>query len=275
MAGQWEASGGDKVRAGGAAQRTEARASRLDPTGMRAFWDRKARENAMYYIQNVLDYTKTDEESFWASGPEALDRTLAPFDLKVGPDDEVVEIGCGIGRMTRALASRAGHVVGVDVSGEMVERGREALADLDNVELMVGSGTDLGGIADSSADVVYSFIVFQHIPDPAITCSYVREIGRVLRPGGWTVFQVSERPEIHHARHWRSAESLLESLKRALGRRPRGCLEPQWLGSSVDRADLVEALTDGGLVLDATVGDGSQFCVVHAHRPGSKPEVLG
>lgn len=238
-----------------------------DADAMRSFWDAKARENPMYFIHSVLDYGHPDEESFWSSGPSNLDQTLSPFGRTVEPTDRVVEIGCGIGRMTRALAARAAHVTGIDVSAEMIDRARVSLSELDNVDLLLGSGRDLAGVPDASADVVYSFIVFQHIPDPAITCAYVRDIGRVLRPGGWTVFQVSDRPEIHSAATWRSERKIVARMRRAIGRRPRGFLDPHWLGSAVARSDLLQAIAGGGLVLDETIGDGTQFCMVHAHRP--------
>jgi ubiquinone/menaquinone biosynthesis C-methylase UbiE len=255
---------------GGVSSRVGSAASmQVEGERMRRYWDSKARENAMYYIHSTLDYSRPDAASFWASGGENLDATLAPFGVSIGPEDRVVEIGCGIGRMTRAIATRSKHVIGVDVSTEMVERARESLADLDNVELMVGDGRDLGTLADSSADIVYSFIVFQHIPDPAITCSYIREIGRVLRPGGWTVFQVSEKDEIHRAETWSSDEGLRTRIAKVLGRHPRGCEEPEWLGSALSRERLLEALSEAGLTLDATFGSGSQFCMVHARRPST------
>ena len=234
---------------------------------MRAYWDAKARENAMFFIHSTLDYAHTDEAAFWASGPDNLDRTLEPLSRTIGPADRVIEIGCGIGRITRAIADRAAHVVGVDVSQEMIDRARTALADVPNAEFLVGNGLDLSGVDDASMDVAYSFIVFQHIPDPAVTCRYIEEIGRVLRPGGWTVFQVSERPEIHRRESWEAGDAFKTRVGRLFGLHPRGCLQPQWLGSAVSRDDLLAALTRGGLVLDATVGDGTQFCMVSAHRP--------
>jgi SAM-dependent methyltransferase len=236
---------------------------------MREYWDAKARENAMFFIHSTLDYAHTDESEFWASGPDNLDRTLEPFDRTIQPTDRVIEIGCGIGRVTKAIAERAAHVLGVDVSSEMIDRAREALAGVENVELAVGNGRDLSGVADASMDVAYSFIVFQHIPDPQITCGYIEEIGRVLRPGGWTVFQVSERPEIHRRETWETEDTLKTRLGRLFGSRPRGCLEPQWLGSAVSREDLSNALIRAGLVLDATIGDGTQYCMVNAHRAPS------
>jgi SAM-dependent methyltransferase len=240
-----------------------------DELGMRDYWDAKARENAMYFIHSTLDYSDTDETEFWASGPDTLDKTLEPFGRTILPSDQVVEIGCGIGRLTRALAQRAGRVVGIDVSKEMIERARIALADLANVDLLVGNGSDLAGVADASMDVAYSFIVFQHIPDPAVTCHYIKEIGRVLRPGGWTVFQISELPEIHRRETWKSDESFTSRVRRMRGRKPRGCLEPQWLGSALTPEELLGALDAAGLILDETIGAGTQYCGVNAHRPFS------
>ncbi len=235
---------------------------------MRDFWDARARENALWYIHSQLDYNAPDSDEFWRSGEDNLERTLAPFGIVLRGDERVLEIGCGMGRITRALAARARDVVGVDVSPEMIERGRTALAELANVTLQVGSGTDLAGIDRNSCDACYSFIVFQHIPDPAITCGYIREIGRVLRPGGWTVFQVSDRPEIHRRAYWRLRVPLRERLRRLAGRAPRGCTDAPWLGSAVPREDLLAALAAGGMRLESTVGDGTQFCLVHARKEG-------
>ena len=238
---------------------------------MRRYWDARARERAMWFIHSSLDYRHPDEAAFWRSGMETLDHTLAPFGLELDRHQRVLEIGCGIGRITRAIAERSGSVVGVDVSVEMVERGRRLLAAVPNVELVLGNGRDLDGLPDDEFDAAYSFIVFQHIPDPAITCSYIREMGRVLRPGGWAVFQVSERPEIHRREHWTASEPLSARIARRLGRRPTGTLEAEWLGSSLGRAQLLDALADGGLRLESIDGGGTQFCLVHASRPGGAP----
>ncbi|MBV9254189.1 MAG: methyltransferase domain-containing protein [Actinobacteria bacterium] len=248
----------------------EAGPDRADATGeaMGAYWDSKARENAMFFIHSCLDFNHPDEAEFWESGAEALDLSLAPFGVRISPDDRVLEIGCGIGRITKAIAARARSVVGLDVSPEMVARAERALGGVANARFVVGSGTDLAALDDDAFDACYSFIVFQHIPDPAITCRYVTDMGRVLRPGGWAVFQVSERPEQHQAAWYGEEARLPTRVRRALGRAPRGCLEPQWLGSAVRRADLVDAIEQGGLELVATSGDGTQFCMVHVRRPG-------
>jgi SAM-dependent methyltransferase len=233
---------------------------------MRAYWDSKARENAMFYIHSELDFRDPDAAEFWQSGAHNLDATLGPFDRQFAGTERVLEIGCGMGRITRAIAGRAASVVGVDVSDEMVKRAREALADVANVQIELGNGQDLSAFADAEFDACYSFIVFQHIPDPAVTCGYIAEIGRVLRPGGWAVFQISDQASIHERSSYTRGLQLRRRASRLLRRGPRGCLEPQWLGSAVPRADLMAALERGGLDLLGTVGDGTQFCLVHVSR---------
>ncbi len=104
----------------------------------------------------------------------------------------MLEIGCGIGRMTRMLAEQAGSVLALDVSPEMVERARAYNPGLANVDWVVSDGRSLDGIDQATVDCCLSYVVFQHIPDPEVTLGYVREIGRVLKPGGWAALQVSD-----------------------------------------------------------------------------------
>ena len=61
-----------------------------------------------------------------------------------------------------------GEVHGVDVSGEMIARGRQLLAGVPNVHLHRNSGVDLLVLGDLRFDFAFSFIVFQHIPSQAI-----------------------------------------------------------------------------------------------------------
>ena len=178
----------------------------------------------------------------------------------------MIEIGCGIGRLTRALAHRAGRVVGIDVSKEMIERARLALADLANVDLLVGNGSDLAGVADASMDVAYSFIVFQHIPDPAVTCDYIEEIGRVSAPEDGRCSKSANSTRSIVARDGRATHPS-RRVPPSTGSQTARCLEPQWLGSAPTPDELLGALDRAGLVLDGIIGAGTQYCGVNAHRP--------
>jgi SAM-dependent methyltransferase len=232
--------------------------------GMRDFWDRAAAENPLYFVDNSLDYRHPDAERFWQHGESELDTLLGAVGATLGPGDDVVEIGCGVGRLTRVLARRAATVRALDVSPRMLELAREHGAGLEGVEWLLGDGVSLEVIGDASADAVVSHVVFQHIPDPAVTLGYVREIGRVLRPGGWAAFQVSNDPRIHRRRTGR--EGLRIRLAALLGRGPRGQADPAWLGSAIDLDELRRAAADGGMDVERTSGEGTQLCFVLTRR---------
>lgn len=238
---------------------------------MRRFWDRRAKENPMWFANSSLDYRHTDPDEFWASGEHDLRATLDAVGATLRGDEVVVDIGCGMGRITRALARRAARVIAVDVSPEMVRLAREHLADLANVEVRLGTGHDLSGIDDASVDVCYSWVVFQHVPDPEVVCEYIAEMGRVLRPRGWALFQVSDLPEVHRPETWRTGRRWRRRLDRWLGREPRGCEAPEWLGSSLAPQRLAAALVDAGLEERASVGKGTQYHLVLARRTSPAP----
>jgi hypothetical protein len=98
----------------------------------------------------------------------------------------------------------------------------------------------------------------------AVTLGYVREVGPVLRPGGWAAFQVSNDPAVHRRRLGRAD---LAARMRALGRRaPRGQDHPDWRGSYIDLGDLLVAARAAGMQLEGVFGEGTQFCLVRLRR---------
>lgn len=160
---------------------------------MRRDWDQRARENARHFVST--DRTDWTDEDFFASGERAIaeDILTNTGDIYQGMDParmRVLEIGCGAGRLTRALAGLFGEVHAVDVSGEMVARARAALQDRPNVILYQNNGCDLAVVPPLSFDFAYSSHVFQHIPSRQVIDTYVREVHRLLRPGALFKFQV-------------------------------------------------------------------------------------
>jgi SAM-dependent methyltransferase len=226
---------------------------------MGRFWDARAREDALYFIDSTRAYGDDDVESFWADGERTIDGILELVGARLRSGDVVLDLGCGVGRLTRALAQRTAHVHALDVSSEMLERARELNAQLTNVSWHHGDGTTLHPLEDASVDVALSHVVFQHIPDPQITLGYVAELGRVLRPGGWTAFQISDDPSLHRVRIGR-----LDRVRAALGRAPKGQDEPEWLGSAVDLGGVRATAEQAGLTIDRITGEGTQFCYVRA-----------
>lgn len=230
---------------------------------MRRFWDERAREDAYFFVDDRLDYRRPDTERFWQGGAEDLDHLLDATGMRIQSFDVVADIGCGLGRLTRPLADRAARVYALDISEEMLKRAQELNAHLGNVTWMQGSGTDLRSVPDDCLDACVSHVVFQHIPDPEITLAYVRDMGRALKPGGWSTFQVSNDPDVHRVRDPRGARPLLARLA---GRAPRGLRSPAWLGSMTDLDKLGEVAGEAGLDVEQVVNPGTQMCIILLRR---------
>jgi len=234
---------------------------------MRDFWDERAREDAFHFVDNREPYRRADVERFWREGERDLDTILSTLGLEIGSDDHVLDLGCGIGRLTRVLAARAARVTAVDVSPEMLARAQELSPELGNVEWVLGDGESLGGIEDGSVDAVVSHVVLQHIPSAKIQLGYVAEFGRVLRPGGWAAFGLSTDPRVHEPRRAPSAAQSRRGFFKALvGATPGGQDEPEWLGAFVPLDALGATAVQAGLELEQIEGAGTQFTLVRARR---------
>jgi len=162
-------------------------------------WDARARENARYYV-NTAREDWSDEEFFRSGEQTVMEEVLTDMTnicQGLWPKRmRVLEIGCGAGRVTRALADLFGEVHGIDVSGEMIRQARQALGGRSNVFLYPNNGKDLSVLPPGVRfDFAFSSIVFQHISRREIIESYVREVHRLLRPGALFKFQVHGSPD--------------------------------------------------------------------------------
>ncbi len=182
----------------------------LDPASlldkMRREWDERAKENARHYIATAN--TEWDDEAYFESGRSNIYHEVLTDmgNVAQGMDPKamtVLEIGCGSGRLTRALAESFGTVYAVDISGEMIDRAKVTLHAQPNAHVFQNNGRDLAVLdpvlKEGSADFAFSYIVFQHIPSVDVIYSYVREVRRFLKPGGLFKFQVQGDPSIQAA----------------------------------------------------------------------------
>lgn len=154
---------------------------------MKREWNQRARENARWYI-NTLRLDQSEEE-FDRSGERDVAGLIGSdlpllCDWRASTDLRLLEIGCGIGRMSRHLAPLFQEVVGIDVSGEMIRQAQARLSEIPNLHFHETSGVDLALFPDESFDVVFSAYVFQHVPSAEAIEANLREAFRVLRPRG-------------------------------------------------------------------------------------------
>lgn len=151
----------------------------------------------------------------------------------VAPGANVVDLGVGSGRTTGELVAAGGRYVGVDIAPNMVAAARQAHPDAD---LRVGDATDLAWIADRSVDVVvFSFNGIDYIVDPGAREAALREIHRILVPGGRLIFS-SHDPRAIIARRNPAlgaravAVAVVQTIRRTLRRMPTAAF---WRGHGI------------------------------------------
>ena len=152
---------------------------------MRAEWNQRAKKDAHFYV--AFGSQNQTEEDFRASALEntpAFEREFPRLPARPVAERRALEIGCGPGRLMLPMSRHFGEIHGVDISDEMLSLARERLRGVSNAHVHLTTGADLGMFEDSYFDFVYSYIVFQHIPDRAIVLNYLREAHRVLKPEG-------------------------------------------------------------------------------------------
>jgi len=187
-------------------------------------------------LSTTLDQAKlhvigvTEEAALQSTGEETL--RFLQDSVGIRPDDVILEIGCGIGRVGRVVAPLCRKWIGCDVAPNMLSLAAKRLLDLPGVELKEISGYDLKGVPDASVDVAYCTVVFMHL-EPWDRYNYVLEAFRILRPkgriyvdninlcsdGGWKVFEdhraflPANRPP--HMTHNSTPQEIETYLKRA------------------------------------------------------------
>ena len=162
---------------------------------MRDDWNARAREDAGYYV--AFGRRDQDDAEFFATATDTingLETELRRIPIAERSGWKALEIGCGPGRLMRPMSRHFVEIHGVDVSDEMIVLAREKLHDIPNAYPHVGSGSSLAQFTDDSFDFVYSYAVFQHIPSRDVVFEYLREIRRVLKPGGLARLQFNGLP---------------------------------------------------------------------------------
>jgi SAM-dependent methyltransferase len=219
---------------------------------MQQTWDRLARRDAMHFIST--DRSDWDEAAFLASGRERLADLVARLEVdRACWRGVALDLGCGLGRFSFALAQDFEQVIGVDLSSEMIQQARSLAARIgcERVTFEQNSGADLAAIPSERCDLAFSYVVLQHIPDLRIVEAYIRELVRVLRPGGHLLFQVLTYQETPAAQLLRLVRPVLVRALRWL--EERQLLAPEhgaaFQGSRMRLAELEDLIAASGLQL--------------------------
>jgi SAM-dependent methyltransferase len=132
------------------------------------------------------------EHDHWPIAKPALER------MQIQPADNILDVGCGAGWLSRILARRVpeGRVVGMDISDEMVRHARRKSVEMANLVFVVGGVDEIPWEAHFFQKAI-SVESSYYWPDPA---KGVRELFRVLHEGGsaWTLINYyRDNPHCH------------------------------------------------------------------------------
>ena len=156
-------------------------------------WERLAREDPYWAVLTSPDKAgnRWQIEEFFRTGRDDVDAALSfvaehQRDL---PRGDAFDFGCGVGRLSQALALHFDRVTGVDVAAGMIELARRHAPADARISFVHNPASDLRRFADASFDLVFSHITLQHVPADLIP-AYLREFVRICRPGGVISFQL-------------------------------------------------------------------------------------
>ena len=238
---------------------------------MRDDWDRRAREDAQYYV--AFGRRKQTREEFFASAADVL-RALKGELRRFPPGTDftklsALEIGCGPGRLMLPLSEVFGRISGVDVSGEMIALARENLVAAANAAALQNTGADLSEFDSESIDFCYSYAVFQHIPEKEVVWSYLREACRVLKKGGLLKFQVSGLPIGEQQKTYppRNGWSLRGAVPQPAPTSMKAGSANTWRGVSFRPEELAHFAAEQNLQLLTMDGFDTQYLWFTARKP--------
>jgi SAM-dependent methyltransferase len=206
-----------------------------------------------------------DLDEFFATGEADVEHVLARAAAIGRPArrEWALDFGCGVGRLTRALAKRFDHVHGIDVSERMIEQARRLNEAEANASFKSADEPPEGAF-----DLVIANLVLQHLPSRLRARVYIGRLIRATRPDGVVVFQLPTRLRLAQRiqprrRVYGALRSLNVSSERlqAIGLHPVRmlALDEDDVRTTVDRAGATVALTED-------VGAAGLRYYVH-HRP--------
>jgi cyclopropane fatty-acyl-phospholipid synthase-like methyltransferase len=156
-------------------------------------WNELGKDDPLWVV--LTDPTKKggkwEPAEFFETGRAEIDAALREiavrkFSLRQG---RALDFGCGVGRLSQALARRFERVDGVDISPSMIEHAKRFNQFPQKCHYHVNPAADLRLFEDNTFDFLYSAITLQHI-EPRFQKSYLQEFVRVLAPDGIAYFQI-------------------------------------------------------------------------------------
>ena len=221
-------------------------------------WEFKAQVNPLFAVQTTDDMAEATGSDFppellealFARGRKLFRKNIAPL-LDDYDDPLVVEYGCGVGRILRAVTDAGYRCEGIDISPTMLRHCRDLAPLVRDLHIVDEDGHT--GVPDGRAQLVFSYAVLQHIPTLGAYLTALDEMCRILAPGGVLAIHFNcedfstgdlsapgrtENFETHSL-HYRPGEST-PYLRH---------VQDSWSGVYIGRERLIERLAEHGVAV--------------------------
>jgi SAM-dependent methyltransferase len=187
-------------------------------------FDQNAQKDALFTV--CTDQAKAggrwEVPDFLATGEKEIGRVLnyvAGLGLRPNFSGRSLDFGCGVGRLSQALAKRFRYCTGVDISNVMIEKANSLNQVADRCDFYVNQRPTLELFEPGTFSFIYSNIALQHMPSHH-AAGYLSEFVRVLAPGGVLVFQAADSMRGSLARRIRVRLQIRARLKGLFGVKP-------------------------------------------------------
>jgi SAM-dependent methyltransferase len=169
----------------------------LDLKNLQENWNAFGRRDPLWAILIHPDKKgkRWNPEDFFKTGANEIE-TVVEYVTSLRPSlkrDRALDFGCGVGRLTQALAAHFVETYGVDIAPSMVSLANEFNRHGARVKYILNQNNDLTIFANNSFDFIYSNIVLQHM-EPQYALNYIKEFIRIIAPGGLILFHLPSEP---------------------------------------------------------------------------------
>jgi ubiquinone/menaquinone biosynthesis C-methylase UbiE len=177
------------------------------------------------------------KEDFFATGRKEIDAVLgyaASIGVCIDKSLPALDFGCGVGRLTRAMAEYFPECCGVDISPTMISMAQDLNRDRPQCYFQLNEDTRLKRLPDNYFGFIYTSLVLQHIA-PSCSHQYILEFMRVLKPGGVLIVQVPETLRASSLTKVRIRLALRSRLQSILGTQPPHAMEMHCIKEAIIR----------------------------------------
>ena len=226
-------------------------------------WEGLAQNDPLWAICN--DPRKRNglwgHEELFATGRNEVKVVLACVaELGIGLDwsAPALDFGCGVGRLTQALAAHFTDCCGVDISPTMISLAKEFNQNISQCRFLLNEHEHLQSFQDNYFGFIYTSIVLQHMTEK-LGRQYITELVRVLKPGGALIFQIPDTLRLGLLKKLRVKLALGSKIRAVFRSRKSYAMEMHCIKEDTVRKLMQKS---GGRVVDVrlTNSTDSSFC---------------